>query len=120
MQMTLLDEDKKRSRNVPLFQKILRKAKYSPFPVVIFYKIIYRLVSQMSHIETPVVTKIGSGLYIGHAYCITINPNAILGRNCNIHKGVTIGRENCGKRNGTPVIGNEVWIGVNATIVGIR
>ena len=37
--------------------------------------------------------------------------------NCNIHKGVTIGQENRGKRKGTPVIGDEVWIGINATIV---
>ena len=35
-----------------------------------------------------------------------------------MHKGVTIGQENRGKRRGTPVIGNKVWIGVNATIVG--
>lgn len=36
----------------------------------------------------------------------------------NIHKGVTIGQENRGRRKGTPVIGNNVWIGVNATVVG--
>lgn len=42
----------------------------------------------------------------------------VIGKNCNIHKGVTIGQENRGKRKGTPVIGNNVWIGVNSTIVG--
>ena len=31
---------------------------------------------------------------------------------------MTIGQENRGGRKGTPIIGNEVWIGVNATIVG--
>ena len=36
----------------------------------------------------------------------------------NLHKGVTIGAENRGKRKGAPVIGNNVWIGINATIVG--
>ena len=30
------------------------------------------------------------GLYIGHPFGITINPNVIIGSNCNIHKGVTI------------------------------
>lgn len=49
---------------------------------------------------------------------ITINPKAILGKNINIHKGVTIGQENRGKRKGVPIIGNEVWIGINSTIVG--
>ena len=57
-------------------------------------------------------------MYFGHAYCITINPKAILGKNINLHKGVTIGQENRGKRKGTPVIGDNVWIGVNATVVG--
>ncbi len=62
--------------------------------------------------------QIGGGFYIGHPYNITINSEAIIGKNVNIHKGVTIGQENRGKREGCPVIGNEVWIGVNATIVG--
>ena len=72
----------------------------------------------MNHIEINSLTSIGGGLYIGHPYCITINPKTVLGRNINIHKGVTIGQENRGKRKGTPIIGNEVWIGVNVTIVG--
>ena len=55
---------------------------------------------------------------MGHAYCININPNSVIGKNCNIHKGVTIGQENRGERKGAPVIGNEVWIGINTTIVG--
>lgn len=63
-------------------------------------------------------TEIGGGLYIGHPYCITINHDAKIGKNVNIHKGVTIGRENRGARRGVPIIGNNVWIGINATIVG--
>lgn len=63
-------------------------------------------------------TNIGGGLYIGHPYCITINEKAVIGKNVNIHKGVTIGQENRGERKGTPVIGDEVWIGINSTIVG--
>lgn len=42
----------------------------------------------------------------------------MIGSNCNLHKGVTIGAENRGKRKGCPTIGNCVWIGVNATVVG--
>lgn len=69
-------------------------------------------------IEIPRQTTIGKGLYLGHAWNITINPEAIIGSNCNIHKGVTIGKENRGPRKGAPIIGNFVWIGVNSTIVG--
>ena len=82
------------------------------------WRILYRILAAKNHLEISPTTRIGAGLYIGHPYCITINPKAILGQNVNIHKGVTIGQENRGCRKGTPIIGNSVWIGVNATIVG--
>lgn len=41
-----------------------------------------------------------------------------IGRNCNIHKGVIIGQTNRGINKGVPTIGDSVWIGVNAAIVG--
>lgn len=61
---------------------------------------------------------IGSGFYMGHAFNIGINPLSVIGKNFNIHKGATIGRDNRGKRKGTPVIGDCVWVGINSTIVG--
>ena len=60
----------------------------------------------------------GGGIYIGHAYNITINGKAIVGKNCNIHKGVVIGQTNRGQRKGAPIIGDRVWIGINAAVVG--
>lgn len=61
---------------------------------------------------------IGSGLYLSHAHNINVNPNAVIGRNCNLSKGVTIGVENRGERKGVPVLGDSVWVGANAVIVG--
>lgn len=69
-------------------------------------------------LEIPGQATIGEGFYIGHAYGITVNPDAVIGRNCNIHKGVTIGQENRGKRKGAPVLGDCVWLDVNSTVVG--
>lgn len=83
-----------------------------------FYHLRLYHLAKKWHIELSGRVDIGPGLYIGHPFCITINPNAKIGRNCNIHKGVTIGQENRGDRKGVPIIGNEVWIGVNSTIVG--
>lgn len=91
------------SRN-PIFHKI--------------YKKIFEILAKKKGIEFSVDTKIGYGFYVGHPYGITINPKAVIGNNVNIHKGVTIGQENRGKRKGTPHIGDKVWIGVNSTIVG--
>ncbi|MEY8758552.1 serine acetyltransferase [Chryseobacterium tongliaoense] len=63
-------------------------------------------------------TEIGEGFYLGHWGSLVINPNAKIGINCNIAQGVTIGQQNRGKNEGFPKIGNEVWIGPNAVIVG--
>ncbi len=63
-------------------------------------------------------TQIGEGLYLGHWGALVINPKAIIGKNCNIAQGVTIGQQNRGKNEGFPTIGDEVWIGPNAVIVG--
>lgn len=63
-------------------------------------------------------TEIGEGLYLGHWGHLVINPKAKIGKNCNIAQGVTIGQVNRGKNEGVPEIGNEVWIGPNAVIVG--
>lgn len=74
--------------------------------------------SRKYQIQIPYKTKIGLGFYIGHLGRIIINPNVIIGKNCNISTGVVIGQENRGIRKGCPTIGNEVWIGANAVIVG--
>jgi serine O-acetyltransferase len=69
-------------------------------------------------IEIHPSTQIGSGFYIGHFGCIVVNPDAIIGNNCNISQGVTIGQSNRGKRKGCPTIGNEVNISPGAKIFG--
>ncbi len=81
-------------------------------------KYILRIYRLKYGLEIPVETKIGKGLYLGHAYNITINPEVKIGDNCNLHKGCLIGQENRGKRKGAPKLGNQVWVGINAVIVG--
>lgn len=62
--------------------------------------------------------QIGPGFYIGHRGTIIINGAVKIGTNVNIATGVTIGQENRGERQGTPIIGSRVWIGSNSVIVG--
>lgn len=69
-------------------------------------------------LEIPRQAKIGPGLYLGHAFNITVNPEAVIGRNCNLHKGATVGQENRGPRKGAPTLGDRVWVGANSTVVG--
>jgi len=63
-------------------------------------------------------TRIGSGLYIGHFGGIVVNHNAIIGKNCNLSHQVTLGAANRGERKGYPVIGDNVYIGPGAKLVG--
>lgn len=62
--------------------------------------------------------RIGGGFYISHFGIIVISTDAVIGKNCNIAHGVTIGVTRRGKRAGAPIIGNNVWIGANSIIVG--
>lgn len=63
-------------------------------------------------------TEIGSGFYIGHFGGIVINSKSVIGKNCNISHGVTLGQANRGKNQGYPVLGDNVYIGPGAKIVG--
>lgn len=107
------------NRSIKKFHFYLRKCQTTKNKWVrIYYRFRFSKIKSKYGIEMSYQTKIGKGLYIGHPYHITINPAAELGENINIHKNVTIGRENRGNRKGCPTIGNRVWIGIGATIVG--
>ncbi len=62
---------------------------------------------------------IGPGLYVDpHPGGVVVHREAGLGKNCNLHHGVTIGRKHRGPRAGAPQVGNNVWIGPGAKLVG--
>lgn len=109
--------------NASLWQKkfhyYLRKAQTEEkYLLNLYYRYRFKKIKEKHGIELSSLVSIGAGLYVGHPYNITVNAGTVIGKNCNIHKGVLLGQENRGKRKGTPVIGNNVWIGVNACIVG--
>ena len=63
-------------------------------------------------------TRIGKGLYIVHRGPVVINGLAELGDNCTLSHIVNIGQTNRGKKAGCPKIGNKVFIGAGAVVVG--
>lgn len=99
--------------------KYLRKVQTCQNPLLrTYYRALYKRQCEKRGIEIPWTASIGKGLYLGHAYNITVNPAAKIGSNCNLHKGVVIGQTNRGAKKGVPVIGDRVWIGINAAVVG--
>ncbi len=69
-------------------------------------------------ISIPYAAQIGSGFYIGHFGGVIINASSVIGINCNISQGVTIGVSGRGEKRGVPTIGDNVYMGVNAVIAG--
>lgn len=69
-------------------------------------------------ISIPITTNIDTGFYIGHFGGIFINPRTIIGKNCNISQDVTLGVKNRGSNAGTPIIGDNVYIGPGVKIFG--
>lgn len=103
----------------PKYMAIFRKIQFSKNKLLKkWYKLRLMRLSDKSMIQIPPEVQIGEGFYIGHSGRIIINKNAVLGANVNIATGVTIGETNRGRHKGVPRIGNCVWIGTNAVIVG--
>jgi len=92
---------------IPLIREILKIAAFFAF----------KLTELITGISIPFSVKIGRGLYIGHFGRIIINGRAEIGENCSIATGVVIGTRGLGDE-GVPMIGNNVFIGVDAKILG--
>jgi len=69
-------------------------------------------------IQIPASAQIGEGFYIGHFGGITIASGAVIGKNVNISQQVTIGEAGQGKKAGAPTIGDDVYIGAGAKVIG--
>ncbi len=82
--------------------------------MTLFRRLKLKQYAQRYGLEISATAEIGKGLYLGHPYNITVGGGVKIGNNVNLHKGCTIGRENRGKREGVPSIGNNVAIGINA------
>jgi serine O-acetyltransferase len=67
-------------------------------------------------IDISLNARIGPGLYIGHYGGIFLHGD--MGRGCSVGQGVTIGYKGGGKSTRPPVLGDNVYVGTSAVIVG--
>lgn len=86
--------------------------------LLFIFKIFYRFFQTRYCIDLPYETEIGKGLYLGHVFSIVVSTKAKLGNNVNLSQNVTIGYASRGKNKGYPTIGNDVYIGPGAIIIG--
>ncbi|MHC0442720.1 serine O-acetyltransferase [Flavobacterium sp. 3-210] len=92
--------------------------KFFRFPLLGFVLLWQKNIEIFTGISIPYAAKIGHSFYIGHFGGIIINANAVIGDNCNISQGVTIGVSGVNENRGTPILGNEVYIGANSVVAG--
>ena len=89
--------------------------KYTLYPIA---RVLLNHYKYKFGIDISYKTNIGSGLYIGHFSGIIVSFQSKIGNNCNISQGVTIGQVNRGKNKGYPILGDNVYIGAGAKIIG--
>jgi|SRR5450830_789532 len=80
------------------------------------YWFLFRIIETLTVTSIPKSAVIGPGLRIWHFGGIFIHANAVIGENCTLRQGVTIG--NRGESDMVPVIGHNVDIGAYAQILG--
>jgi serine O-acetyltransferase len=81
-----------------------------------WYWFMFRLVETAVGISLPKSACIGPGLRIWHFGGIFVHGDVVMGANCTLRQGVTLG--NRAERGPVPVIGNDVEFGAYAQILG--
>jgi serine O-acetyltransferase len=84
-------------------------------PIIAFIR---KIQIRNTKVSLPKTTHIGPGFCIVHLKNINISKHAKMGSNFTITHQVTIGRVNHGKRKGSPQIGNNVYVGPGALVIG--
>ena len=82
-----------------------------------FYMVGKRLVEIYSGASLSPQARIGRGLHIGHFGSIFVAAG-LMGENCNLSQEVTIGIAGRGAQRGVPTLGDRVFIGAGAKVLG--
>ncbi len=81
-----------------------------------------RIISQASRFFTGIEihpgAQIGKGFFIDHGMGVVIGETAVIGDNCLIYQGVTLGGTGKDKGKRHPTLGNNVMVGSGAKVLG--
>ena len=106
---------------------------YPSFKAIIGYKIAHKLylkkhyflaryisekVKRKTGIEIHPGAQIGKGLFIDHGFGVVIGETAVVGDNVTIYHGVTLGGTGKDKGKRHPTVGDNVFIGSGAKLLG--
>jgi len=105
-----------------MFRSVMVFNRYTITKIIFFpYFMLYRFfVEWHLGIELPRKLTIGKGLSLYHGQALVVNKSTIIGENCVLRNGTTIGHKKLadGSFSNCPRIGNNVDIGANVCIIG--
>lgn len=83
-----------------------------------FFKFMLLRVRYKYGIAIPEYTRIGPGFFINRFGGIYFGGDVIIGANVNVTHGVVLGYTNRGPRLGAPIVGDRVFLGAGAKVIG--
>lgn len=91
-------------------------------PLQLAARILHRWAQAKAGMDLPSRLRAGPGLLLVHGWGIVVNKDVHIGSNVTLFNGVVIGRKDTisptGRETEYPVIGDDVWIGPHAIIIG--
>jgi serine O-acetyltransferase len=87
-------------------------------PLSVLYRAMFRYVRNHYGIELPYSAQVGRRVIIEHQSCIVVHGDCIIGDDCIIRQGCTLGNRNLEDPFDAPMLGAGVNVGAGAKILG--
>ena len=87
-------------------------------PLSLLYRMMFRKVRNGYSIELPYSAKLGRRVIIEHQGAIVIHGNCMIGDDCIIRQGCTLGNRRLDRPFEAPILGARVNVGAGAKILG--
>jgi serine O-acetyltransferase len=113
----------KRTFRPVLTLRLCQWTRNRPRPVRMIARLLHRWSQAGAAMDLPYTLDAGPGLLLVHGWGLVVNWKAKIGSNVTLFNGVVIGQKDtitaAGRQTRYPVIGNDVWIGAHAVIIGV-
>jgi serine O-acetyltransferase len=87
-------------------------------PLSVAYRLLYRRMRNVYGIELPYSAQVGRRVVFEHQHGIVVHGNAVVGDDCVLRQGATLGMRSIARRHEAPVLGRGVDVGAGAKILG--
>jgi serine O-acetyltransferase len=87
-------------------------------PLSVVYRALYRGVRNFYGIELPYTVELGRRVIFEHQHGIVVHGSTVIGDDCIIRQGVTLGLRSLERLDEAPVLGAGVNVGAGAKIIG--